>query len=233
MSQNNILYHKTMYGFGDSLIAGHFNGIGMLDYVAQSNHMLLQKFAANGASVIPHEPFTFPDMEGIVYDIGRQIDLAPDTEPDYICFDGLTNDAKNPAVIAFPGILSESYDGIYDTATFSGAFETICYKLRQKYQNSNILYICPHQMPTRTKFAQDTLQAYVRTICEKWSIPYVDIYNKGEINTCIDDMRKEYSYNRPGENHHGDGTHLNPDGYRLWYAPMIQNALQNCFHTQM
>ncbi|MBO5303842.1 MAG: SGNH/GDSL hydrolase family protein [Lachnospiraceae bacterium] len=225
MLQENILTNKTIYGFGDSLIAGHFNGIGMLDYVAKSNHMHLQKYAANGASVIPHEPFSFPDMEGIVYDIGRQIDLAPETVPDFICFNGMTNDAKNPTVIANPGQITEGYDGNYDTTTFCGAFETICFKLREKYQNSIILYICPHKMPTRTQMAQDTLQSCVRKICHKWSIPYVDIYNKGGINTCIDSMRSEFSYNRPMENDNGDGTHLNPDGYRLWYAPMIEHAL--------
>lgn len=227
MPHDNILFNKTIYGFGDSLIAGHFNGIGMLDYVAQSCHMHLQKFAANGASVIPHEPFTFPDMEGIVYDIGRQVDLAPDAVPDFVCFNGMTNDAKNPDIIHSPGIISENYDGIYDTTTFSGAFETICYKLCQKYQNSNILYIFPHRMPTRTKTAQDTLHTLIVSICEKWKIPYVDIYNESAINTCMEQMRKEFSYNRPNETNDGDGTHLNPKGYRLYYAPFIQNALLN------
>ncbi len=224
MSENKILHDKLIYGFGDSLIAGHCAGIGMLDYVAQSNHMILEKYAVNGASVLPKEPFSYPDMEGIVYDIGKQIDLAPDILPDYICFDGLTNNASDEIANA-PGILSESYDGNYDTYAFLGAFETICYKLRTKYQNSRILYICPHKMPARTRFSQDTLQACVRSACEKWAIPYVDMYRSGGINTCIEGMRREFSYDRTVETCNGDGTHLTPEGYRLWYAPLIEAKL--------
>ncbi|MBO5371543.1 MAG: SGNH/GDSL hydrolase family protein [Lachnospiraceae bacterium] len=225
MLKTTTLHNKTLYGFGDSLIAGHFNGIGMLDYIADKYHMHFEKYACNGASVIPHEPFSFPDMDGIVYDIGKQIELASDIEPDFICFNGMTNDAREDAVIQSPGILSKTFDGNYDTTTFIGAFETICYKLRNKYKNSIIIYICPHKMPTRTEHAQDTLQNHVRCACEKWSIPYVDIYRKGDINTCIDTMRMEFSYDNMTDSKNGNGTHLNAEGYKRWYAPMIEKML--------
>jgi hypothetical protein len=224
MTNTFLLKDTSIYGFGDSLVAGHYNGIGMLDYLTEKNHMKYYKYAINGATVIPREPYALPDMEGLVYDIGAQIDRAPVDVPDFICFDGLTNDAYDDIKNRI-GILGKGYDGNYDTSTFLGAFETICYKLRLKYQNSKIIYICPHKMPTRTDFAQETLQNCVRLACEKWSIPYVDIYRKGGINTYIDGMRTTYSYNKRFEQDNGNGTHLNEKGYQLWYTPMIESML--------
>lgn len=224
MSAHATLAGKTICGFGDSLIAGHYNGIGMLHHIANKNHMIFHNYAINGASVLPREPYKLPDMEKIVLDIGTQIDSAPYAPCDFICFDGLTNDAYDE-ISRNAGTISDSYDGCYDTATFCGAFETICYKLRKKYPDSIILYICPHKMPTRTIFSQQTLQCCVRQICEKWSIPYVDMYRSGGINTYIEDMRKTFSYNGRDETCDGNGTHLNEQGYRLWYAPAIEAAL--------
>ena len=86
-------------------------------------------------------------------------------------------------------------------------------------------------------YEENTYPEYVFAVSSMYALASKDHNMKrvtdSDAQDLNDDMRKEYSYNRPGENHHGDGTHLNPDGYRLWYAPMIQNALQNCFHTQM
>jgi len=222
MSDSTIFNHKTIYGFGDSLIAGHFNGIGMLDYFAASNHMQLYKFACNGASVMPRDPFSFPDMDGIVYDIATQIDLAPDTQPDYICFNGMTNDAREESLVNAPGRISDSFDGDYDTTTFIGAFETICYKLKTKYPNSKLLYICPHRMPTRTIHAQETLLSCVQQILNKWEIPYLDMYHDGGIDTCIEEMRIQYSYDNMSSMTGGNGTHLNAEGYEEFYAPMLE-----------
>lgn len=230
MTPHPELKGKILSGFGDSLVDGHYNGIGMLHHVAAANEMIYHNYAINGASVIPCKPYVLPDMSKTVYDIAAQIKQAPDIFCDFVCFDGLTNDAyeKNSN---YPGIIADSFNGNYDTSTFCGAFENICYLLRKKYQNSAILYICPHKMPTRSITAQNILQENARKICEKWSIPYVDMYRKGQINTCIDCMRINFSYNKINETINGNGTHLNESGYRLWYAPVIESALIHYSHT--
>jgi len=224
MTDTSKLKNTSIYGFGDSLVAGHYNGIGMLDYVAQQNQMNYQKYAINGATVIPREPYKLSVLDIMVYDIGAQIDRASEEVPDFICFDGLTNDAYDE-VLDHIGTLSEDFDGNYDTSTFLGAFETICYKLRIKYQDSKIIYICPHKMPTRTHISQSKLHECALLACEKWSIPYIDVYRQGGINTCIDGMRIDYSYNGKDEYNNGNGTHLNEEGYKGWYAPMIEDML--------
>lgn len=216
---------KTLYSFGDSLIAGHYNGTGMLDHVTLKHHITYHKYAINGASVIPCEPKKLDNVNGLVYDIGTQIQMAPDEPPDFICFDGLTNDAYDKIIRKHLGTISSDYCGSYDTTSFAGAFEAICWRLREKYQNSKIIYITPHKMPSRTAYAQETLVNCALTICRKWSVPYVDMYHRGGINTCIPGMCAEFSYNGKGETSHGNGTHLNEAGYHLWYAPAIEAEL--------
>lgn len=223
----NQLENKSLYSFGDSLIAGHSIGIGMLDYIAQKNNLNYTKYAQNGATIIPCAPQKIPGVEGLVYDIGEQIIRADSMVPDFICFDGLTNDITFPDnEILQPGHLSSGFDGPFRTSSFTGAFERICYLLRKQYSDSKILYITPHKMCSRNLTAQESYINAAIAACKKWSIPYVDIYHQGGINTCIDDMRSTYSYNTADKLYDGNGTHLNAEGYKLWYAPLIESALR-------
>lgn len=223
---------KTLYGFGDSLVYGHYMEIGMLDYVAEKHGMIYRKFAVNGASVIPGIAGEVIENENggpellDVPDIGRQIEMAPAAIPDFVCFDGYTNDAYESVLTRHAGRINGCFDGNYDRNTFEGAFETICWCLKTKYRGSRLIYICPHKMPSRNAEVQDYMQRQARAICRKWKISCVDIYNRGKINTNIPEMRSTYSYNLPGETCGGNGTHLNEEGYRLWYAPMIEVCMR-------
>ena len=55
-------------------------------------------------------------------------------------------------------------------------------------------------------------------ICNKYSIPYVDIYNEGGLNTNIKKMNDLYTNN-------ADGTHPNFNGYELFYVPKIESKM--------
>lgn len=215
---------KSIYGFGDSLIAGHLLKVGILDYVTSVNKMRYTNYAVNGATVIPGTADRLPGIAD-VGDIALQIAQASIEVPDYICVNGMTNDAFMLIAESYLGKISDTYDGGYDLSTFTGAFENICYQLRCKYMESKLIYITPHKMPVRSIAAQQTLYARVKEVCFKWSIPVVDVYGCGEINTRIDAMRDRYSYYSDRMTTGGDGMHLNPDGYRIWYAPMIETEL--------
>ena len=214
-SNNNVLNNKTVYSFGDSLLAGHYSGKGMIDGLVTSQGMSYTKYAVNGSTVIGST------SGSILY----QINNASSTVPDFIVFDGLTNDAYQTTIDSKLGLLSDNYDGNYNTETFYGAFEHICYNLRTKYMDSNIIYVVPHKMPTRDKSAQEKLTSIALEVCKKWSIAVVDIYNKGQINCYLDNMRTKYSYNNQGETIGGNGTHLTGEGYDKWYAPLIKSKM--------
>lgn len=208
----NPLKGKTVYAFGDSLMYGHVSAEGMLDALCNANEMNLTKYAFNGANIV------------LFNEIETQVNNASANIPDFVIFDGLMNDASNSKLYTSKlGELSNSFDlTTFDTTTFYGAFEHLLSVIRNKYINANIIFVCCHKTPTRDYNGQILLQKAVRECCEKWSIPYVNIFNHGQINCYIDNMRNAYSYNNEGETSGGNGTHLTGDGYKKWYAPMIK-----------
>ena len=179
------------------------------------------KYAVNGSTIIGSSSTS----------IINQIANASSIVPDFVVFDGLTNDAYQTTIDSKLGALSDNFNGVYDTSTFYGAFEQICYNLRTKYMDSNIIYVVPHKMPTRNKLVQDKLTSIALEVCNKWSIPVVDIYNKGQINCYLDNMRTKYSYNNQGETSGGNGTHLTGEGYDKWYAPLIKSKMIELLNT--
>lgn len=217
---------KTIYGFGDSLVDGHCIHIGMLDALAQKYGMEYRKYAINGAKVIPEQEIPGKTCESRVPDVAAQIMAASGEAPDFVVFDGLTNDIYGHGEDIRLGGISCSYNGVYDSTTFYGAFERICFLLREKYMDSRIFYVCVHKMPTRDMEVQETLQKAAREVCAKWGIPCVDIFRKGQINTCVEGMRRKYSYDRAERLTGGNGTHLNPEGYEKWYLPMLEAVIQ-------
>ena len=140
----------------------------------------------------------------------------------------MTNDAYTSTVV---GTITENIDSELDLTTFCGCFENICRTLINKYYSAKICYIAVHKMPTRNKEVQFNLQNLAHQICNKYSIPVIDIFNNGNLNTYIETMRSLYTYdtldtsNISAGGSGGNGTHPNTLGYRLFYNNMIENML--------
>lgn len=56
-------------------------------------------------------------------------------------------------------------------------------------------------------------------ICEKWSVPVVDLFKNGQLNTNINVMLAFTNNN--------DKTHPNRLGYDMFYIPLIENKLNS------
>ena len=101
-----------------------------------------------------------------------------------------------------------------DNKTFYGAFEELIVGLINKYPDKIVAVI----LPCQKKGAYDTFLPYIEAeekICQKYSIPYVDIFRKGGL--CADIQTDYYdSY----------GTHPWTKGVRK-FAPKIKNFLEN------
>lgn len=203
---NETLKGKTVYGFGDSLVYGHYSKVGMLDMLCDNEGMIYKKYAVNGAKITGQ------------WEILKQIMLGDTEQPDFVIFDGGTNDAFTSSPI---GEFSEEYTSQgYDT--FIGAFDTICNNIRVKYPNTKIIYVSPHKMPTSTFEIQKTIHDMALKVCDKYSISVVDVYSQGQINTNIETMKNEWSYDTEGATSGGNGTHLTGEGYYKFYAPLIK-----------
>lgn len=62
-----------------------------------------------------------------------------------------------------------------------------------------------------------------KEICNKWSIPYVDLFNEGNLNFHVTSQRQNYSITNVTPT--GDGTHPNLAGYQI-ITPKIENWMK-------
>ena len=209
----NALAGKTLYSFGDSLVAGHHSGNGMFDGLAKEYGMVYTKYAKNGATI---------NFAGA--SVYNQVMAASNVCPDFIAFDGLTNDVGAQHVgLNYPiGAITEGFDSEFDTTTFCGSFEATVKLMKEKYPDAVIVFVTPHKMPTRHLDYFKQLVDLALLMCEKWDIDVANVYYDGDIDTTVDAQRVVYSYNNQDESEgNGNGTHLTGIGYDIFYAPII------------
>ncbi len=220
---------STMYTFGDSIIAGHvYPRAGVGEFVADQEQMTVSKYAVNGAKVIDSSN-----------DIVAQVQAAPSEDPDFVLFDGGTNDAY-PATLDKLGTISQGFDGPFDTTTFAGAFEDLIAQLKAKYPTADIVYLAVAKLGARDVAVQETLRGIELDILAKWDVPVADVYTSG-LDTTDDGMRVTYSFDSlqsdnglPGtaettgswdSGTRPTGTHPNFPAIEEFYAPIVSQAL--------
>ena len=90
----------------------------------------------------------------------------------------------------------------------------ICRSLKLNWLGAKIIYVRVHNMSSRGN--QQVLYGEMAVkICKKYSIPVVDMYNEGGLNTQMDEMTNLYTNN-------ADSTHPNGLGYRTFYVPKVR-----------
>lgn len=206
----NRLYGKRLLNFGDSIAAGDGNsGVGYAEMIAINNDMTVYDYAVGGATVM-----VLPDSTNNV--LKRINDaITASISADYILFDGGTNDALRSTSLF--GTISVGYNATLDTSTFCGAFEQICKTLKTTWIGTKIIYVRVHNLSSRDE-RQITLGNLAIEMCNKWSIPVVDMYNDGGLNTQIDIMRITFL---------SDNTHPNALGYEKYYVPNIESKMNS------
>lgn len=213
----NPLYGKSLLGFGDSIVRGAGNNdIGIVDIIGANNNMTVNNKAVSGATI------SSSTTKNILTQVNNAITAA--VPADYIVFDGLANDIAMDSTVV-KGSISEGYTATLDENTFCGAFESICKKLKLNWMAAKIIYVRVHNMNTRDLALQKEWGELAVQMCQKWSIPVVDLFNEGGLNTWIFEMKKKYTYDTYGTGS-GDGTHPNADGYNTFYVPRITAKLK-------
>lgn len=226
----NPLYGKTIVTFGDSIAhgSGEGNEGGASRIIAIANAMTSYNCAKGGAT------FHTNKENNILAQIEAEHASHPERKPDYVLFNGYTNDildldsgALQMGEISNEAITADSpsdYEYTFDSTTFTGAVELTAYTLRKYYPESVIIYFSPHRMVSRTWETQLAAHDRVIEVMSKWSIPVVDLFNEG-LNTYLPEMRRLYTSDTYSTGL-GDGTHPNVLGYRMFYAPLIADKMR-------
>lgn len=214
------IYRKKVTLNGDSIAFGAgTGGTGFMDYIASKYNMTLDKKAVSGAT-IANLSSRYPDKHCICTSIDAMAEDA-----NYIIFEGGYNDWLLWTQI---GTLTDTMSGDLDDTKFYGALESICRQALAKWENGKIGFIITHKINDawRTQKQEGatypTLDGYyqaIKNVCEKYSIPYLDLSKVSRLNTELQNYKK-YTYN-------SDGVHPTKDGYQIFYVDTIARWMEN------
>ena len=133
-------------------------------------------------------------------------------DADYIILEGGTNDADLIGV-ANMGEISYGFNAVLDDTTFTGAVESTIKQTILKYPDKKIGFIIAHKMGSVEQ--QEVRRAFfdrIIEVCEKWGIPYLDIWKNSYLNPTLPELKSLYF---------SDHQHLTTAGYDL-ITPMIE-----------
>ena len=214
-SQGNKLANKILFNFGDSIAAGDGNkGKGYAELFATKYNMICYDFAVGGSTL----------GETASNNITTQVTnaLSRGITPDYILIEGGTNDIASYNVPI--GQISSDYNiNNFDKTTTIGGLEWIISTLKSNFPNAKMAFVSVHRMGSRGYSSQIERQGACVDTCKKWSVPIIDVFNRGNLNTFLGEYHK---FTNPTESQpNGDRTHPNQLGYDTFYLPLIYETL--------
>lgn len=220
------LKRKVLFNFGDSIAAGDGNnGKGYAELLAEKYVMTCHNFAQGGSTIT-----TKNASKNIIKQVEKAI--ASGITPDYILINGGDNDISTSYVPSNEemnwGIVESDFSyqvENLDKTTIAGAMQWILHTLKINFPDTKIVFVSVHKMASRKYDRQVQCQGLCSEICKKYSVPVADIFNRGNLNTCIDSYSK---YTNPTDSiPNGDKTHPNEEGYIKFYLPLIYEVLIN------
>lgn len=209
---------KTVYAFGDSIIYGHTAPQeSALWLIADQYGMKLSMFARNGATVLPGEN-----------QILKQMETAPASTPDFVVFDGGTNDeygskgsdrfnspGEHPDITCRYGQVSGEEPG---GSTFCGAFIQLLGTIKRRWPGSKAVFLAVHKSGARDFAIQTQLHKLTVEMCGQWGVTIADLFAVPELDTRDSGQMRDYIID-------GWGSHPNLRCCREFYIPAIVRAL--------
>lgn len=133
------------------------------------------------------------------------------SDADYVILQGGVNDCWGKVPL---GEITKNYNKELDTSTFCGAMEQMLKDAILKWQGKKIGFICTYKVHDADTILDSgdivwDFKSYMdkaKEICDKWSVPYCDLYNESGLCLKLDDIANTYS---------DGGTHVNELGYRI------------------
>lgn len=206
--KNTEFAGKMMYVFGDSILDGHTYQKSSADFLAEKQGMVLKKFAKNGASVL--------DLHYMGGQILEQVLAAPEAAPDFILFDGGTNDAEYLKTHA-------------EESSYAAELERLVGAIKEKWPESSLIYLVPHRMGSRDAQVQEKIIGEAREICRKQKITVADLFDEEHLNTENAAHQIMYTFDKNNEDglpsFNGSGTHPNLLAIEEFYLPTLTEAL--------
>ena len=218
---------KTIIWNGDSICAGREGTGNWADRIAERNEMTGKNFAVAGGTIADGMPLTQSGnlRHSVCGTIDKMYKAFPDA--DYIIFEGGTNDADllgnalgGSTTTRLGTVDPDDFSGKYDFTTFCGALETVFFRAKSLWSEKKIGFIIAPKMGRKGEPLYNNRRAYFDKaieICEKWDIPYIDLWNDSELDPS--DISMYNMTKTPEQNmldntgYYIDGQHLTAKGY--------------------
>lgn len=224
MLRTDYFKGKNLLVLGDSIMNGSGNGdFGVGEYLAKDMGFTLYKYCIGGARV-----GFFAGTSWVVDQVKKAVNDG--VKPDYIVFDGFTNDCCKSDGENFDVPIGNmpageiNINNVSTTDDFSTCFSAVCLALTQNFADAKILFVRPHKMGRREDEGQRRYGDRAAEICAKYNIAVADIYGSGKMNTFIPELRDKYTFDSYDWGR-GDCTHPNTLGYEEIYMPFIEGEL--------
>lgn len=217
IESESILSGKTALFCGDSICAASvydkttLSKTGWAGRIAYYYGMTSTNKGKDGASV---------STKRVGNRILDQITAMKNNTYNYVILHGGVNDAMDSAIV---GKKVESFDvSDFNTDTFAGGLEELFYYAKEYFgDDTQFGYIINFKTPkSGWGGATRNMTRYVEVaieICDKWDIPYLDLYNDDNFNNNL--MKVDTSENLNEVNGYGgiDLLHPNTAGYEVLY----------------
>lgn len=215
------LYGKILYNFGDSIAKGEGNNdYGYAEMLRDITGCKLYEYAVGGATIAT-DSGTSNTVEVQINQAISFITEYAHSRAEIVLLNGGTNDFSYTYPV---GSANDNYEGVYDKTTICGGMENCIYKIKEAFPDALIIFVLVHKNRRITTtdnrgntMTYDQIEQAQKEVCNKWGIPYVDIYNRG--------MNTRYANN--AELYSTDGTHPNELGYRKFYYPQVLSELES------
>ena len=199
---HGTLRGKSAYTFGDSIVYGHQYPRGFGELIAEREGMVVTKHARNGATILPSDN-----------QVLTQVERASSQAPDYVIFDGGTNDA---------------YPTSLDLDEYERSLTATIQTMKNKWPTTQIVYVAVHKLGSRDWDTQVALRELTLKVCRDHGVAVADVFGNSTLDTRDEAQRIAYTFDGlvngyPGTS--GTGTHPNLVGLTTFYVPLVTAKL--------
>lgn len=209
---------NTIVFFGDSITAGAGDG-GYPALIEEITGAAVANNAASGSTLASGTAASNHICEAVAGYTGTA---------DIICVSGGINDYNQNVPL---GALTEGYTAELDTATVTGALESIFRSLMTNHTASRICYVITHKAASAEVNGNAlglTFEDYhdaIVSVLKKYSVPFYDAFAESgfvtsEYGAWGEAIRSMYTVN-------ADGVHPNREGYLKYYVYQIISMMES------
>lgn len=218
-TSNKLLNKKAIF-FGDSITEGagswaDFNTIRL------NNDMIGGNYGVGGST---YSVKSNSDNSNCIYNRIKYVNgLGTHNDANYIILEGGVNDAFQSLPLG--SMLNKTdFTTECDTSTFAGAFEMAIRYVLTNWRGAKVGFIANSKIPRLPSLG--TYMDMAKEICNKYSVPVLDLFNESGICAGIQIINESYFGIDGVEVGHG-GTHPTKEGYALYINDKVESWMRS------